>query len=57
MAENRLDSAGIQSLAVIVREAKKYYYMGGETVKALDGIDIEIRRGEYVSIMGPSGSG
>ena len=57
MAENNIDSAGIQSLAVIVREAKKYYYMGGEIVKALDGIDIEIRRGEYVSIMGPSGSG
>jgi len=46
-----------ESLAVIVRTAKKYYYMGGETVKALDGIDLEIRRGEYVSIMGPSGSG
>jgi len=45
------------SLAVIVREATKYYYMGSETVKALDGIDLEIRRGEYVSIMGPSGSG
>ncbi|GAG13696.1 unnamed protein product, partial [marine sediment metagenome] len=45
------------SLAVIVREARKYYHMGGETVKALDGIDLEIRRGEYVSIMGPSGSG
>jgi len=46
-----------QSLAVIVRGAKKYYRMGGEVVKALDGIDLEIRRGEYVSIMGPSGSG
>ena len=45
------------SLAVIVRGAKKHYHMGGETVKALDGIDLEIRRGEYVSIMGPSGSG
>ncbi len=46
-----------QSLAVIVRAAKKYYHMGGETVRALDGIDLEIHRGEYVSIMGPSGSG
>jgi putative ABC transport system ATP-binding protein len=48
---------GSESLAVIVRGAKKYYRMGAETVKALDGIDLEIRRGEYVSIMGPSGSG
>ena len=46
-----------ESLAVIVRGAKKHYHMGGETVKALDGIDLEIKRGEYVSIMGPSGSG
>ena len=45
------------SLAVIVREAKKHYHMGGEVVRALDGIDLEITRGEYVSIMGPSGSG
>jgi len=45
------------SLAVIVRGAKKYYHMGSEVVKALDGIDLEIKRGEYVSIMGPSGSG
>jgi putative ABC transport system ATP-binding protein len=46
-----------ESLAVIVRGAKKHYRMGGETVRALDGIDLEIHRGEYVSIMGPSGSG
>ena len=45
------------SLAVIVRGAKKHYRMGTELVRALDGIDLEIRRGEYVSIMGPSGSG
>ncbi len=45
------------NLAVIVRGAKKHYKMGGETVRALDGIDLEIHRGEYVSIMGPSGSG
>jgi putative ABC transport system ATP-binding protein len=31
--------------------------MGGDTVKALDGVDLGIGRGEYVSIVGPSGSG
>ena len=31
--------------------------MGGEQVWALDGVDLDIRRGEYISIMGPSGSG
>jgi putative ABC transport system ATP-binding protein len=35
----------------------KTYEMGAETVHALQGIDVEIRKGEYVAIMGPSGSG
>ncbi len=33
------------------------YELGDEVVMALDGIDLEIIRGEYLSIMGPSGSG
>lgn len=40
-----------------LRELQRYYKMGAETVKALDGVELEIRRGEYVSIVGPSGSG
>ena len=43
--------------SVVVESAKKYFYLGGEVVKAVDGIDLSIARGEYVSIMGPSGSG
>ncbi len=36
----------------------KYYYLrGGTEVKALRGINLEVRKGEYLSIMGPSGSG
>ena len=35
----------------------KSYPMGGTTVNALRGVDITIRRNEYVAIMGPSGSG
>jgi len=40
-----------------LEELARHYEMGGMTVKALDGIDMEIGRGEYVSIVGPSGSG
>ena len=36
---------------------KRYYRRGAETVKALDGVDVSIRKGEIVAILGPSGSG
>jgi ABC-type lipoprotein export system ATPase subunit len=36
---------------------KRYYQRGSETVKAIDGVDLEIRAAEMVSILGPSGSG
>ena len=39
------------------RGLRRHYRRGAETVKALDGVDLTIRRGEMVSILGPSGSG
>jgi putative ABC transport system ATP-binding protein len=35
----------------------KSYVMGDQEIHAVSGVDIEIKRGEYVAIMGPSGSG
>jgi putative ABC transport system ATP-binding protein len=35
----------------------KEYVLGSEVVRALRGVDLEVRRNEYVTIMGPSGSG
>jgi len=35
----------------------KVYEMGAEQVHALSGVDVDIRKGEYVAIMGPSGYG
>ena len=36
---------------------KRHYDVGGEVVRALDGVDLKIKQNEYISIMGPSGSG
>ncbi|MGO9242667.1 MAG: ABC transporter ATP-binding protein [Bryobacteraceae bacterium] len=35
----------------------KTYVMGDQEIHAVSGVDLEIRRGEYLAIMGPSGSG
>ena len=35
----------------------KDYVLGAETVHAVRGVDLEIRKGEFVAVMGPSGSG
>ncbi|WP_411279666.1 ATP-binding cassette domain-containing protein, partial [Gemmatimonas sp.] len=42
---------------IVTRQLKREYDMGGEIVRALRGVDLAIRRNEYVAIMGPSGSG
>jgi putative ABC transport system ATP-binding protein len=48
---------GNDSCLIEARHLKRYYHRGSETVKAVDGIDMEIRTAEMVSILGPSGSG
>ena len=42
---------------IVTRALTREYDMGGEVVRALRGVDVTIRRNEFVAIMGPSGSG
>ena len=56
----RWDSAGAvnrESVIIQTRALERHYRLGTEIVRALRGVDLEIRRNEYVAIMGPSGSG
>ena len=40
-----------------MRDIVKRYTLGGETIRALDGVSMDINDGEYLSIIGPLGSG
>jgi putative ABC transport system ATP-binding protein len=42
---------------IVTRNLKREYVMGDEIVRALRGLDVVIRKNEFVAIMGPSGSG
>jgi putative ABC transport system ATP-binding protein len=42
---------------VDIKDMTKTYVMGSNIVKALAGVDLDIRNGEFLSVVGPSGSG
>lgn len=44
-------------MAIVTRDLKKYYTVGGTTVRALDGVSLDVADGEYLTIVGTSGSG
>lgn len=47
----------MESWIVKTKELKKYYKLGENTVKALDGVDFMVKEREFVAIIGKSGSG
>ncbi|HLI86584.1 MAG TPA: ABC transporter ATP-binding protein [Bryobacteraceae bacterium] len=61
VAERELVQRGeeLKRNGIVIRtyDLWKTYVMGDQQIHAVSGVDIEIRRGEYVAIMGPSGSG
>src|SRR5271169_6424043 len=50
-------SGAAASAVIAVEEAHKYYDLGETRVHALRGVSVEVRRSEFVAIMGASGSG
>jgi putative ABC transport system ATP-binding protein len=54
--EKRMTSTEKQVL-IDIQELKKVYTMGDQTVHALRSVDLQVYKGDYMSLMGPSGSG
>src|SRR5260370_36538322 len=54
---NRGEQLKRDGIVIRTYDLWKTYIMGAQEINAVSGCDIEIKRGEYVAIMGPSGSG
>ncbi len=50
-------SKEVKEVVISLKDIRREYQMGHETIRALDGVSLDIRRNDYVAIMGPSGSG
>ena len=55
--EERGEQLRTEGIVIRTYDLWKTYIMGDQEIHAVSGVDIQIKRGEYVAIMGPSGSG
>ena len=53
----RTGDTPLPDVVILTHKLTREYDLGGEVVRALRGVDIQIRKNEFVAIMGPSGSG
>jgi len=53
----RTGDTPLPDVVILTHKLARDYDMGGEVVRALRGVNIQIKRNEFVAIMGPSGSG
>lgn len=44
-------------MSILVQDICRYYKVGGQVVRALDGVSLEVNDGEYLTVVGASGSG
>ncbi len=53
----RVDGSGASASLIRVRGLNKTYSRGGEKIQVLQGLNLDVDKGDFVSFMGPSGSG